>query len=374
MQKLFIDGRHCTKRKRRGIANVALNVVNGLTNSLNDFEIFLITDPEQNLTDLPIHGVKYIRLKSKNYIIQEQFEIPALLFSKQPSVFLALGNTFPLNMPRRTKLAVFLHDLIFMETQTTFNLSSLISAQKIYQKLGRFYTKFIVVNFTSSVDLFFTPTKYVKKKLCGNLEVDLKRIMVTGEGPSNFVLNSDRSKAKTRVAPYFLIFGAIDERKNTNFVVRNFCQWREDLDVNMFLFIIGIDEKTFVSINGAISDDDRKWIKFLGFVDEAALAEEFFHCQGLIFASSDEGFGIPVLDAIYCKIPILAANASCTPEVAGACAVYFEIDDVVSFQHGLTKLAQLTVSAELEGTYNLTKDYYTWSKAVETVSVGIHSL
>ena len=46
--------------------------------------------------------------------------------------------------------------------------------------------------------------------------------------------------------------------------------------------------------------------------------------QALIFPSLFEGFGIPVLEAILCEVPVAASNSTSMPEVAGNAAIYFE--------------------------------------------------
>ncbi|HMB95734.1 MAG TPA: glycosyltransferase family 1 protein [Tepidisphaeraceae bacterium] len=54
------------------------------------------------------------------------------------------------------------------------------------------------------------------------------------------------------------------------------------------------------------------------------LATLYSHAAAFIYPSLYEGFGIPLLEAMYYGCPVVASNASCFPEIAGAAAMYFE--------------------------------------------------
>ncbi len=72
-------------------------------------------------------------------------------------------------------------------------------------------------------------------------------------------------------------------------------------------------------------------VKFLDYVSDHDLAALYSSARLFIFPSLYEGFGIPLLEAMACKCPIISSNSSSLPEVAGDAAIYFDptnVDDI----------------------------------------------
>lgn len=65
-----------------------------------------------------------------------------------------------------------------------------------------------------------------------------------------------------------------------------------------------------VIITGFLPDEETKWL--------------YEHCQAYVFASLAEGFGLPALEAMGYKAPVVSSSASCMPEVYGNAAHYFD--------------------------------------------------
>jgi glycosyltransferase involved in cell wall biosynthesis len=62
-------------------------------------------------------------------------------------------------------------------------------------------------------------------------------------------------------------------------------------------------------------------VRILGFVDDADLPALYRHAALFAFPSLYEGFGLPVLEAMACGVPVVCSNASSLPEVAGDAAL-----------------------------------------------------
>ena len=59
------------------------------------------------------------------------------------------------------------------------------------------------------------------------------------------------------------------------------------------------------------------------------------HCTAFAFPSLSEGFGLPVIEAMYFGKPVLLSNLSSLPEIGGNCAYYFNTFEAAEMQHTL---------------------------------------
>ncbi len=73
----------------------------------------------------------------------------------------------------------------------------------------------------------------------------------------------------------------------------------------------------------------------LGYVTDAELEKLYQRASIFAFPSLDEGFGMPVLDAMARGVPVLTSNVSAMPEVAGDAALLVDPTDVHSIADGL---------------------------------------
>lgn len=85
-----------------------------------------------------------------------------------------------------------------------------------------------------------------------------------------------------------------------------------------------------------------------------------------VFPSLYEGFGIPILEAFSCRCPVILANASCFPEIAGDAALYFDTDNPESLVEQLGKIIYDKELADniREAGFERNK-LYSWDKMVQ---------
>lgn len=75
-----------------------------------------------------------------------------------------------------------------------------------------------------------------------------------------------------------------------------------------------------------------KYVEYLGRLTDREMIEVYKESQAFVFPSLIEGFGLPGLEAMAIGIPVIAARASCLPEIYGDAALYFDpfnVDDLV---------------------------------------------
>ena len=104
-------------------------------------------------------------------------------------------------------------------------------------------------------------------------------------------------------------------------------------------------------------------------VDDAELNELYSGATAFVMPSFLEGFGLPVLEAMACGTPVLCANTSSLPEVAGGAAVMFDPSDVPAMAATITRV--LTDADERERLSELGKaraKEFSWEKAARLTS------
>jgi alpha-1,3-rhamnosyl/mannosyltransferase len=103
-----------------------------------------------------------------------------------------------------------------------------------------------------------------------------------------------------------------------------------------------------------------------GYVSSAELGEWYARAAIFAFPSLDEGFGMPVLEAMAAGVPVLTSNRSALPEVAGDAAVMVNPQDGEALA---VELRNLTESDELRaalGKHGLERaQSFSWANAVE---------
>ena len=121
--------------------------------------------------------------------------------------------------------------------------------------------------------------------------------------------------------PFLFTIGTITEHKN--FQVLPPLLANNDL----LLVIAGIEGKS--NFRQVIEDEARKWgvlnrVIFTGAISENDKKWHLENCLAFLFPSTAEGFGLPVIEAMYYGKPVILSKCTSLPEIGGDCAYYFE--------------------------------------------------
>lgn len=164
--------------------------------------------------------------------------------------------------------------------------------------------------------------------------------------------------------PIILSVGAIQRRKNTERLVEAF----ESVGPEWKLLLagsLGFDSEKAIQ---RIASSPRKHdIQVLGYVSGPELEDLYQRASVFAFPSLDEGFGMPVLDAMARGVPVLTSNVSAMPEVAGDATLLIDPTDVASIANGLCRLtADSDLRDKLSRAGLARAREFTWEKAVES--------
>jgi len=181
-------------------------------------------------------------------------------------------------------------------------------------------------------DLIITVSAFTARQVEQLLHVDPSKIRVIHHGARP----APDSKAVVPREPIILSVGAIQRRKNIVRLVEAF----EQLAHEWKLILAGSFGFDSEAARERIERSSRKQdIQVLGYVADSQLEDLYRRASILAFPSLDEGFGMPVLDAMARGVPVLTSNVSAMPEVAGDAALLVDPTDVASMADGLLQLA-----------------------------------
>lgn len=178
-----------------------------------------------------------------------------------------------------------------------------------------------------------TLTEHSKEKIEKYTGISQHKIIPVGVGAPDQVgdLNEANEIAKKNIPikQFLLHVGTFEKRKNLPILIKAFYIIRNqgyDLD----LVLIGKaspkptldDSEAIYSLIKQFELQDN--VIFPGYISDEAVRSYYQKASAYVFPSINEGFGIPVLEAYYFNTPLLVANCSCLPEVAGDGALKFD--------------------------------------------------
>ena len=169
-------------------------------------------------------------------------------------------------------------------------------------------------------------------------------------------------------APFLLCVGAIQVRKNISRLVQAF----ERMGGDCLLVLAGSDGTGAEQIRQQIqASPARERIRLLGYVDQDTLAKLYRTAAAFAFPSLDEGFGLPVLEAMSAGLPVVTSNRSALGEVAGEAALRVDPDQTEGIQLALERVLFDTDCRQrlIEAGYKRAAEF-TWEKtAAATLKV-----
>lgn len=164
-------------------------------------------------------------------------------------------------------------------------------------------------------------------------------------------------------APYLLSVSTIQPRKNYQTLIRAFRPVAEQWPHN--LVIAGGKGWLYEEVLAEVTRQglaDR--VHFAGFVADEDLPALYSDASLFLFPSLYEGFGLPLLEAMACGVPVVTSKASSLPEVAGEAALQLPPEDEVAWSAAMhTLLGDGQQRAHLVAAGFLQARRFTWQKS-----------
>lgn len=210
-------------------------------------------------------------------------------------------------------------------------------------------------------DLLIAVSQFTAAQLRDLLNVEAGRIRVIPHGVRRAAPGTAPNTPRERIV---LHVGAIQRRKNVARLVEAF----ERMAPGWRLVLAGSAGYGAREILARIQASPRRAdIELAGYVSDSQLARLYARAAIFAFPSLDEGFGMPVLEAMAWGVPVIASNGSALKEVAGEAAMLVDPRDANSIAGALNALADDSILRErLAGLGRARSAGFTWDAAVRS--------
>ena len=297
------------------------------------FRVYVPSADREAVPPLPEH-FEIVAEESPGYSLSELTRFAWRLMRDRLDLFHATHYVVP--PLYRTRAVVTIHDIIHvLYPQFLPNRGALLYARVMIGRALRRADRIITVSFNS------------KRDLVDYFGISPARIDVVYNGVAKRFREDVTSEEKERVAtkyglprPYLLFLGGEKPHKNVRNVLRAFAQASRESALPHALVLAGPMPANKSRVEALIQGLDLSTRVFRpGIVPEEDLPGLFGGSEALLYPTLYEGFGLPVVEAMACGVPVLTSSTSALQEIAGGYALLVDPMDVSAIAKGIAEIA-----------------------------------
>jgi glycosyltransferase involved in cell wall biosynthesis len=278
--------------------------------------------------------------------VTEHFKVKRL-YPANP--FLRIPVLFPFEC-RREKLDVFHAEYIippFCNCRTIVTIHDILfeSHPQFYTRTENLYFRSLIPWSARRADHIVTVSQFSKKEIVSRYQVDPDKVSVVDHesGDEFRVMNTDNCKEMIArkygiIGPFVLYVGRVNARKNLVRLVEAFADLRRK-GIRHKLVIVGKHGWMAEQVVQQVKDASlENVVIFPGYVDGYDLPGFYNAAEMLAYPSICEGFGLPVIEAMACGVPVITSYGSSLEEVAGGAAILIEPCSVQSIADAMERV------------------------------------
>jgi len=363
-----IDGNEANIKNRVGVGQYAFNLLKNLylLDKKNQYIIYLKNPP---LDDFPKENKNWHYKIFGPQKLWTKFALPFCLLtqSEKLNLFYSPSHYSPLISFCPTIPTI--HDLGYLQFQSQF------TKKDLYQLTN--WTKQSIKKAAHIV----TVSNFSKIEIKKTYNIDPQKITIAYNGveqPLKVDIEKEKKVLKNynlQSKKYYLYLGTLKPNKNIPFLIRSFSQFiKKSKDLNIktsnILVIAGKKGWLFDEIFTTVKKEGiESNIIFTDFIDESQKWTLYKNASALIMPSLYEGFGIPVIEAMKSKTPVISSNISPLKEVLKNNAFYFNPNNEKELVNEMIKFEKSS-SLEIQKTIKSAKiraDYFSWINTAKSV-------
>jgi len=321
----------------RGLGNYSRDVIRLMTSYFPDNSYFLfnpINTNENNLLEVP-QNAKIIFPANFAYKF-----LPGLWRSRgcisqiknlKTDIYHGLSQELPFGIHKtKIKTVVTMHDAIFVKFPELYPASY----RKIFIQKNKYSVK--------AADKIIAISNQTKNDFIEFFDADPSKIEVVYQGCNNIfrqkIADADLARIRKKYnlpETFMLEVGAIEKRKNLETIIKAMSISKTDIP----LVVVGNRTAYLIEIKHLISKLKLgKQVIFLHDVPTEELPAIYTMSSLFVYPSRYEGFGIPILEALCTKTPVLTSRGSCFGETGGDAACYVDYDNAEEMAFVMNKI------------------------------------
>ena len=237
--------------------------------------------------------------------------------------FAVTHSLHPLILPSRAAAQIItIHDLDFLS-----------HPERTHAEIRRDYPP-LVRDHAHRADRILVPSQFTAGEVTRQLGVAAEKISVCSPGAPNWM-----PRATAPTDGYVLFLGTLEPRKNVGALLDAY----ERLSLRRYPL-------PRLVLAGKATDESRLWleriarppldgaVRHIGYVEPASRRELYEGARLLVQPSFEEGFGLPVLEAMTVGVPVVAANRGALPEVVADAGMLVDPDKADEVAAGIDRM------------------------------------
>ncbi len=355
--------------KQKGLGRYVQKLVENLEKCSPDKYQFIIFLRKENWSEYQPGNPNFKKVLAdyKWYGLKEQILMPWKI--RQAKIDLMHFPHFNIPLFYSGPFVVTIHDLILKRFPTR-QVSTLGPFLYWLKKLAYHLVIYSAIKRARKI---IAVSNYTKEDILRYFRVNPDKIEVIYEGSPMVVSpvpDTDILRKINIKRPYLLYVGNAYPHKNLEQLVWAFEKLTKDYQKNLHLVLVGELDYFYKRLQDSLKKRpmqiSHQRIIFTDFVSDEDLAVLYQNASLYIFPSLCEGFGLPPLEAMTYRLPVVCSEAACLPEVLKEAAVYFNPEDIEDMAE---KIRQVLEDKELQeklvarGSRVIQK--YSWSKMAQ---------
>lgn len=261
----------------------------------------------------------------------EQIILPFYIFKDKIDLLHSLGYVTPLFTTAKKVVSIL--DINYkghsnnMSASKRFLLGSMVNLSAI------FCSKIITIS------------EFSKKQIVKYTKAQKDKIIVTLLSGSSDVLPADSKETKLLLqkykilTDYIIAFSSPSPHKNIERLINSVSEILKNKS-DLKLVLVGHQHKSESLIKRIEDASLQDKVIFTGFVPDEDVQPLMANAKLFVFPSLYEGFGIPLLDAQACQVPVVSSNAGSLPEVGGDAVLYFDPEYTIEMSEVISKVLE----------------------------------
>jgi glycosyltransferase involved in cell wall biosynthesis len=248
-------------------------------------------------------------------------------------IYYGLSNEIPLGIQKSGLIkVVVIHDLIFIRYPDLYPVVD----RAIYRKKTKYACR--------NADLIVAASEQTRQDIIDfyNIPWDKITVLYPGSDPSFYAEDCEDSAGFFSTGrKYIISIGAITPRKNLLKTVQAFQLVKDkyDLDLVVIGTAAGLGRDYLATIMKFINENDLAGrVHFLGNVPYKYVPDLCRKAELMVYPSQFEGFGMPIVEGLFSKIPVITSKGGCFPEAGGDGALYINPDNFEEIAGAVTML------------------------------------